>query len=123
MGLGEHVAGYRDEGRSLSEQVADLRAEIGRAHAENAELRRVIAEIDARQKVSPAGALTPTERKFLVEQAQEVRTMKKELATCRAELAVKGAPQHEATSQRLTELEQGVNGLVAHGTTREVDGA
>ncbi len=90
MGLGEHVAGYRDEGRYLGEQVADLRAEIGRAHAENVELRRVIAEIDARQKVSPAGALTPTERKFLDEQAQEVLAMKKELATCRAELAAKG---------------------------------
>ncbi len=45
--------------------------------------------------------------------------MKKELATCRAELATKGAPQHEATSQRLTELEQQVNVLVAHGTRRE----
>jgi hypothetical protein len=45
--------------------------------------------------------------------------MKKELATCRAELAAKGAPQHEATRQSLKELEQRVNGLVAHGTTRE----
>ncbi len=77
MGLGEHVAWYCDERRSLGEQVADIRAEKGRAHAENAELRRVIAEIDARQKFSPAAALTPMEHKFLDEQAQEVRAMKK----------------------------------------------
>ncbi len=70
MALGEHVAGYHDEGRSLVEQVARLRAE-------NGELRRAIAEIDSRLKMSPAGALSPTERTFLDEQAQEVRAMKK----------------------------------------------
>jgi chromosome segregation ATPase len=48
MGLNEHVAGYREEERSLGEQVASLRAE-------NGELRRAIAEIDARIKPSPRG--------------------------------------------------------------------
>jgi hypothetical protein len=45
--------------------------------------------------------------------------MKKELVTCHAELVARGAPQHKATSQRLTELEQRFNDLVAHGITRE----